>query len=229
VASNQFAEGSIQKLFAGLPSNTSVGNPTFSKNSPYIIAFELIDETNAEPTIYLLGGNLETGQVDTILQNNTLSYPNFSTADDRLLVNTDVTELFIFTRTDLYQVPLSSNKISLGGNPSEFMQNAQWGYWFATGSRVLTKIVRELDPSYALKAFPNPVTEQLLVSLELEKSTEVSYQLYNLYGQQIAVWREQESPGKIQRSLQLPELASGTYVLRVLVNGQQGIVKLTKF
>lgn len=109
------------------------------------------------------------------------------------------------------------------------MQNAQWGYWFATGSRVLTKIVRELDPSYALKAFPNPVTEQLLVSLELEKSTEVSYQLYNLYGQQIAVWREQESPGKIQRSLQLPELASGTYVLRVLVNGQQGIVKLTKF
>ncbi|MEZ4897742.1 MAG: M4 family metallopeptidase [Saprospiraceae bacterium] len=228
-ATNQFADGGIQKLFSGLPPNTSVGNPTFSKNSPYIIAFELIDENASDPAIFLLGGNLETGQVDTILQNNTISYPNFSIADDRLLINTDVTELFIFTRTDLYQVPLAGNKISLGGDPSEYMQNAQWGYWFATGSRVLTKIVKSLAPSYALKAYPNPVRDQLMVSFNLDQSAEVNYQLYNLYGQHLATWREMESSGNVQRSLQLPDLAPGTYLLRVNVDGQQGILKVSRF
>ena len=41
---NRYALGNIFKLFNGLPEDVSIGNPTFSKNSPNIIAFDFIEE-----------------------------------------------------------------------------------------------------------------------------------------------------------------------------------------
>jgi len=43
-ATKTFTQGEVSKLFSSLPKDVSVGNATFSKNSPYIIAFDYIDE-----------------------------------------------------------------------------------------------------------------------------------------------------------------------------------------
>jgi len=43
---NTTSDGTITKLFASLPAQVSIGNPTFSKNSPEIIAFDYVDEAS---------------------------------------------------------------------------------------------------------------------------------------------------------------------------------------
>jgi hypothetical protein len=79
---SSFANGLVQKLFAGLPENTSIGNPTFSKNSPYIVAFDYLVGDNEN---YILGSNIETGEVSQIYESIGLGYPNYSRMDDQLL------------------------------------------------------------------------------------------------------------------------------------------------
>ncbi|MCK7533329.1 MAG: hypothetical protein MZV63_21005 [Marinilabiliales bacterium] len=38
-----WGDGTISKLYGSLPEDISIGNPVFSKNSPWIIAFDYID------------------------------------------------------------------------------------------------------------------------------------------------------------------------------------------
>ncbi|HEX8529690.1 MAG TPA: M4 family metallopeptidase, partial [Cytophagales bacterium] len=45
---NKFGDGTVEKIFAGLPENVSVGNPSFSKNSPFIVAFDRYDGAKNE-------------------------------------------------------------------------------------------------------------------------------------------------------------------------------------
>mgnify|MGYP007013093076 FL=1 len=71
-----FGDGSIRKLSSNLPDGVSIGNPTFSKNSPYIIAFEEVDFEN--DSYKIIGANIETGASATIFENNIISYPNLS-------------------------------------------------------------------------------------------------------------------------------------------------------
>ena len=56
----QFGDGNIFKLFTGLPEEVSIGNPTFAKNSPNIIAFDFreIDPITDERTFNVLALDL---------------------------------------------------------------------------------------------------------------------------------------------------------------------------
>lgn len=54
----------IGKTFLGLPDEVSIGNPTFFKNSPYIIAFDYQNPTS----FVIVGANIETGDLGVILQ-----------------------------------------------------------------------------------------------------------------------------------------------------------------
>jgi WD40 repeat protein len=56
---NKFGDGTVEKIFAGLPENVSVGNPSFSKNSPFIVAFDRFDAAKNEYS--LIGADLEKG------------------------------------------------------------------------------------------------------------------------------------------------------------------------
>lgn len=53
--SNNFSDGFITKLFTGLPTGISVGNPSFSKNSPDILTMDLLDESEQEPQYFVMG------------------------------------------------------------------------------------------------------------------------------------------------------------------------------
>ena len=73
--SNNFGDGLVLKLIPDLAENTSIGNPTFAKNSPYIIAFDFLDD---EGNNFIIGANVETGDFGTIFENSVIGYPNFS-------------------------------------------------------------------------------------------------------------------------------------------------------
>ena len=125
-----WGDGKISKLYGSLPENVSIGNPVFSKNSPWIIAFDYIDAAKGEYAI--LGADLNAGQDKVITMNNTLGYPSFSKNDDRIafMKSDGLTE-------SIYSIGLAADKISPSGTGSRIITDAKWPVFFAVGARDL--------------------------------------------------------------------------------------------
>ena len=130
-----FGDGSISKLFGSLPEKVSVGNPVFSKNSPWIIAFDYIDDVNGVYDVY--GADLNEGIARRIAQNNTLGYPSFSKNDDKIAFTRlydDAGEPVECVAT----VGLGADKISPSGSVTLVVEYARWPVFYATGTRALS-------------------------------------------------------------------------------------------
>ncbi|MBN2862498.1 MAG: M4 family metallopeptidase [Bacteroidales bacterium] len=132
---NDFGNGAITKLYGSLPDYVSIGNPVFSKNSPYIIAFDYLDEYNDEYAI--LGVNLATGDLGVLAYNSTVGFPSYSIDDTQLSYSALTTsdEEVIAVRS------LSTDKINGTGDASILINDARWPVYYASGSRDL-----ELQP-----------------------------------------------------------------------------------
>jgi len=128
---SNFGTGKINKLYGSLPEDVSIGNPVFSKNSPYIIGFDYFDSFNSEYAI--LGTNILTGDLDIITTNSILGYPSYSKNDDKLTysaLNTSDEEIVAV-------INLGLNKISSSGSPSILINDAKWPVFYSTGIRAL--------------------------------------------------------------------------------------------
>jgi bacillolysin len=106
---NKWGDGKIEKVFTQLEDGVNIGNPTFSKNSTNIIAFDYIN-TN-DNTFAIIGHNLNTAKSNVIRNNVKLGYPNFSNKDDKLLFDSDN----INDEPVVAVIPLLEDKISSGG------------------------------------------------------------------------------------------------------------------
>lgn len=157
-ASNSFSLGEISKLYASLPQGTSIGNPTFSKNSPYIIAFDFIDD---DGSVAILGANIERGETGLIFENNALGYPNYSSKDDKVVFDN-------VGRNGVYNVGVASlkqNKIEVSKDPVLYTENRRWAVWFSNGKRNITS-VKDLKSTEQLFALvDNPVQQRLLLNI----------------------------------------------------------------
>jgi Zn-dependent metalloprotease/PKD repeat protein len=126
-----FGTGEIDKLFATLEPGMSVGNPTFSKKSPHIIAFDYLDSDGIYAT---LGVNLLTGDMDAMFKNTTTAYPNFS-MDDKTIAFTSYDE---DTRTYFTgYIGLTSNKLGTTGNGKAIANETAFPIYYGTGTRQL--------------------------------------------------------------------------------------------
>jgi Zn-dependent metalloprotease/PKD repeat protein len=133
-STGNFGDGTISKLFGSLPENVSVGNPVFSKNSPWIIAFDYIDDVNGVYDVY--GADLNEGRAGRIAQNNTLGYPSFSKNDGKIAL----TRIYYDNSVPVECVAtigLASDKISPSGSITLVVDYARWPVFYATGSRDL--------------------------------------------------------------------------------------------
>ncbi len=156
-ASQTFSLGEVDKLYASLPNNVSIGNPTFSKNSPYIVAFDYIDENG---DVNILGGNLETGNVSLIFENNTLGYPNYSSKDDKLIFDNEG-EIAL----NLGVATLKTSKIEPAANPTLFTINQRWAVWFSNGTRSLSDVQFTENLSAGFTIVENPTTSMLKLDI----------------------------------------------------------------
>ncbi len=208
--SNDFGNGFISKLISQLPENTSVGNPTFSKNSPYIIAFDFID--NNDNTYFLLAGNTETGEIGTLFQNADLSYPNYSNQDDEVIFDG-------FTQGDrvIGTIDVDNTKINPVGEAVVFISNgfdeARWGVWFANGIRQLVDVDNLPIEEGWIRAYPTIVEEQLTVEWQADQAADLALQLYDQQGR--VLWQSSQwmLAGEQRVSFRLPNLPAGVYVL----------------
>lgn len=136
---NDFGTGEITKLFGSLPEAVSVGNPVFSKNSPYIIALDYLYDDNSdgsfdENDVYsILGVNLLTGDLDKIADNSIVGYPSFSKEDNRIAYSALTTD----DENVVAVINLDANKISGSGNATVLVPDAKWPVFYSTGEREL--------------------------------------------------------------------------------------------
>jgi len=152
--------GRVDKLFGSLPEGTSVGNPTYSKNSPHIIAFDFIENDLNQ----IIGVNVETGEVGEIFESTDLTYPNYSRDDRRM-----VYDLNIFSPTEIGILELTEDKINLVANSDGFLftdpEPSKWPIWFSNGERVLSSSEELISDTNVLRLSPNPVDDLLTIEL----------------------------------------------------------------
>lgn len=162
-----FSLGEIEKLYSSLPKNVSIGNPTFSKNSPYIIAFDYIDEND---NVNILASNIETGTTNLIYENNTLGYPNYSSKDDNLMFDNEGS-----ASLDLGIAKLKSNKIEVAATPTRLISGRRWAVWFSNGKRNLSdvEITENLNAGFTI--VENPVSDILRLQIkgDIYKNTDI--------------------------------------------------------
>jgi Zn-dependent metalloprotease len=130
---DNWGDGKVEKVFTQLPDNVSIGNASFAKNSPHIIAFDYIDGNSGNYSVRTT--NLLNGDVETIITQSRLGFPNYSNKDDILIFDAANS-----TGDDVIgKVELEANKLAIksGTIASVLIPDAKWGVWYANGSRNL--------------------------------------------------------------------------------------------
>jgi bacillolysin len=129
---DSFGDGEVNKLFSTLGDGISVGNPTFSKNSPNIIAYECVD--NLTGSVSVMTMNLESRKTVTAAATAFPGYPSYAKRDDRIAYST------IDGRdTVISVVKVKEDKQSVDGDPAIAIRKMKWAIFFADGSRELTR------------------------------------------------------------------------------------------
>lgn len=225
---DQFADGGdafITKLFTGLPEKVSIGNPTLSKNSPYILAFDLIDETsNVRYDIY--GANSETGDYDVIVSNNgDLGWPNYNRLDTRLIFDKPTAQGY-----DIRSQGLNANKIQPQGGNTSLIPAHYWGVWFANGNRSLQVGTEDLQSQgFALSIAPNPTADVAQLRMNAPVATGASISLHSILGETLLTRNVSFTQGENVLDLDLQSYPAGHYIVRILSeNGAGAALKLVK-
>jgi Zn-dependent metalloprotease len=221
-----FSDGldDISKLFGGLPEKSSIGNPTFAKNSPFVIAFDFIDNLNNKYDV--VGANIETGDNAAIVSDNgDLGYPNYNRLDNAIIYDSE----FLIFGKNLALQGVSNNKISSNGSsPSDLVSDHIRGVWYASGTRSLQVNTNEVGNVSSLVAVPNPVIDQLSIDFTAKTATKAQVSIVNLLGATLAVKEYQLNEGKNQLNIGLQSLPSGTYLVRVQAGKSASVVKVVK-
>ncbi len=214
-SAGNFGSGKVQKVFSQLPENTSVGNPTFAKNSPYIIAFDYVENPDANTTnYYVVSANIQTGDVtqnaDGLVRNTTFGYPNFSIKDDKILYTTGTTGSY-----SLKAINVTSTKLESTGGPVSVVSSGQKGAFFTNTSRIISAVT-DLDKS-AVKISPNPFSQQLQVELNATEAIDGELTVYDLVGRNVMTQKFRTQIGVNTFSLDMQNLSDGMYIMKARI------------
>ncbi|HHM20419.1 MAG TPA: hypothetical protein ENJ20_00220, partial [Bacteroidetes bacterium] len=216
-----FGPGNVEKLFNGLPEGISVGNPAFSKNSDYIIAFDYIDGFNNAYS--LRAANLEENEVGTIFNNTGLSWPDYSTDDTHIVFDAEDTG----GNPVLAFAPLADDKISPQGDAFVFLNDKRWGVWFANGQRLLTSTQEPFAERKAI-LFPNPVGNVLTLQWASPKTGRGTLEIFDFFGKKIKSESFSLSSEAWQYKADVSGLPAGPYYVRALLGGSWEAYKIIK-
>ncbi len=216
-----FGDGTIFKLFSSIPDNVSIGNPAFSKNSPDIIAFDYLSSNPEE--YYILGCNIETGNVDVIAQNNTIGWPSFNKDDSRLAFSTINTD----GDPQIDYVFLNSDKITSDGNTTGLFSFTKWPVYFSTGTRIISSVREFRQANTEIQSYPNPFSGEVTISLPEELSGPINIEVMNYTGQ-IVYSEERFADQGVKIPLNLKFLKPGYYLIRITNNYNTLTTKILK-
>jgi bacillolysin len=224
---SDFADGTIEKLFASLPDGVSIGNPSFAKNSPMVLAFDYVDET--DETYAILGCNIETNEVKTIVENNSLGWPSYSKLDDRLAFTGWSEELDDYSTG---YVALNADKISSDGQVVGLYGSTKWPVYYAIGQRqigdeVITDIPEQPADEATMSCYPNAFERELIIAVNDPTLAGGTVQIFNVSGQAVLSRPiDQSDDGQIV--LDVEQLKPGYYFLRLSNDQRNAGCKVVK-
>jgi bacillolysin len=172
---NDFGTGQIDKLFTSLDAGENIGNPSFSKNSTNIIAFDyFIEQDNVN---YVIGVNTErTDGLDFIYENNTLGYPEYSRTDDFVLYNYENTKKVL----DTYQITMDKSRIkSVDKSQKYLIGNSAYAVWYTVGTRVLPT---KQNQTISLTKIPDKTVGDPAFDVTVSASSSLAVGLSIVYG-----------------------------------------------
>ena len=206
-ATNNWADGSIFKMFTNLPENTNIGNPSFAKNSPYIAAFDYIDNSGAVSNVTILSVNLETGDVGEVCNNGKiLGYPNYSKNDDKLLFNSSVNSDYA-----VKAISMQPDKLNPTGIPTTLVTGGKWGVWYSTGIRTLD--VKDLDAKNKILVYPNPTSANAVIDLSGFNQANGLIEMFDISGKKLT--EVKYSAMQAEAKIDLSAYQKGIYLLKV--------------
>jgi Zn-dependent metalloprotease len=220
-ANNNWGNGKIEKVFTSLPEGVSIGNPSLSKNSPYIIAFDYFDANN---DVYaVLGANIETGDLSVIYENNTLGFPNYSKKDNFLVFGTEYQGDEVVAVTEM-----QNDKINPTGDVYLFIDQAKWPVWYSTGNRDLTD-VKEKNISYFFSnVYPNPVNDYINIVFEASKQKHYEISLFNITGKKLLTEKGISVKGTNRLILPVVNVKKGIYIININFDNKTKKHKIVK-
>ncbi len=206
----------IQKLYSQLPEGVDIGNPTFSKNSDYIIAFDFLEDGEFK----VLGSNIEAQETKSIFENNDRpGYPSYSNNDDKVLFDAinDDNGLGILGAATLLDNKIESNSavIQLGFNST----GIKWGVWFGNGERDITDTEDVVLAEDAITLFPNPASESITIQSTIDDAGTTQITINDMMGRIIVSLNIQRLD--LETTIDISDLSIGQYVLTVRT--EQGI------
>jgi len=204
-AANTWGDGQIFKMMSGLDPGISIGNPSLTKNSTYIAAFDMFDENSGDD--YILAVNLDNGDIGEVFSNGQiLGTPNYSKLDDHLIFTT-----LNGSREDIAVIGMQPDKIHPSGNAVSLIPAAKWGIWYAQGVRALA--IDEPEAVRNIRIFPNPTDGIVNLDIDNIHNESLVISLLNLQGQTVFT-RMIRSTGN-QVVTDFSHLTPGIYFLRV--------------
>ena len=223
-ASNIFGNGVVGKLFTQLPENISVGNPSFAKNSPYIITFDFVETYldgfgQLQEDYRILAANIEQGIVNEIYQNTTIGYPSYSRLDDMILFTYDNFGQILLATIELQPgdktLPVPETDIIL-------ITGAQKGVWFLTGNRDFTA-VEDIQQEDLVFVYPQPADNEIKVSTPGNVAFD-HYSVYDLTGRVV-----NSGSMNVDQSISVGQLKPGIYLIQLKdISGQTFATRFIK-
>jgi bacillolysin len=223
-----FNAGTIFNMIPGQPVDISIGNITYSKLHPNILAFNTMQNNTGVMDIVLVNFNRNT-QTNFNLPTSSIggtpltdgSRPSFSPDNKYLTFSSAQFGALFF-------IHLESNTttpIGLGipiYNP----------HWFMFGGQYSTSDTGDqssLPSDFKLHdAYPNPFNPATTVAFDLPQAGNVRYDLYDITGRRVkSVLDQPMHSGKHHIRLDAADLASGVYIGRLVSNGQVRSHKIT--
>lgn len=215
-ALNLWAGGEISKLVSDIPDNTSIGNPVFSKNSPYIAAFDYIYDDGTIQKYFVLGANIETSDILDIVENDDLGYPSYNSTDTKVCFNTNAGNTY-----ELNTIGVDATKIKGTGSIQNLFTGAFYGVYFSNGKRTLVN-VQNIPDDGSITVYPNPASSHLYVKSQTMDIQSMKYTLSNMLGSILNQGTYND------HGIDVNQLASGTYLLQLIHEGKATTLRIIK-
>ena len=222
---NFWSDGNnIQKLFNTIPENTSIGNPTFAKDAPFIVAFDFID---ASGNVTIIAKNIETGaQSDVgIFQSADLTFPNYSIDDSQMIFNAATQN----GDPVIGIIGMDASRLNPdGGSPEILINGGRWATWFALGDRELVS-QQNINFDFDFLLSPNPSVQNIDINLQLDKSRAINnIEIFDVTGKLVKSISVNENIDRFNKQIDVSSFEKGNYLLTISVEGNHLVKSFVK-
>lgn len=148
-AANTFGSGSIERVLPVQPIGINIGNPSYARNSPSVIAYDLYDAINNRYAI--MAADLYRQEIGQLVLNSQIGYPSYRGDDGRLAFTTAVGNT-----SGISTIALDQTKIHSVSAPQSLIASAIVPVYFRVGQRP-TSSTSDDGPCTRFQIDPQPV------------------------------------------------------------------------